>query len=446
MLSALDCNKNEIMEAIFSFFKAGQGGFYGGKILSHNNYQVYTVVYDCGTSPFIIGNSQSLNEEIDFFKGSSRRGFPETNEIDLLFISHLDYDHVSGLKRLLTEFKVKNIILPYIRKEHRHYFLISFENSNSPIDLSFDDYASFLDSPHAFSRETSDNAEVNLIFIDSNENFEVNYQNYDDTEAPEIYKKGTRSDDIEEFENENFVSTYKNNLQFFIQQKWEFTTFVKGIGEESISKLNDSLKKILGKKPEEKLTLENLKKLTTHSRKKAHKCYRDCLGGVNSHGLVLLHGPIGYDYLAAKLSQNCELSLFKNNDSSSDWRNSFLYKIRKNQTMYGTLLFGDSSINSTKNNPVKFPNSFRAKLLNARIIQIPHHGSKENWNLKAFDDLRIGSEIINDKENFISVCNFGFGNKYGHPCPQILNDLRSNIFLNTQFSRLNIHYFLIFRD
>ena len=110
------------IKAKFTFFKAGQGLFYGGRIWQPETNQVFTVVYDCGTSPFIAGNNQSLNKEIKYFKDGPDC-FPRNNEeIDLLFISHLDYDHVSGLKRLLTEFKVKNIILPYIEKKHRQFF------------------------------------------------------------------------------------------------------------------------------------------------------------------------------------------------------------------------------------------------------------------------------------------------------------------------------------
>ncbi len=88
------------MHAEFSFFKAGQGSFYGGRIRSDFN-KVYTVVYDCGTS----SRNHYLNEEIDFFKIQGAK----CNVIDLLFISHLDYDHVSGLKRLLKEFNVKKL-------------------------------------------------------------------------------------------------------------------------------------------------------------------------------------------------------------------------------------------------------------------------------------------------------------------------------------------------
>ena len=105
-----------------------------------------------------------------------------------------------------------------------------------------------------------------------------------------------------------------------------------------------------------------------------------------------------------------------------------------NLIMFGTLLFGDTSINPN-NNPITFPQAFKDKLANVRIVQVPHHGSSKNWNLAEFESLNIGKNNF-----FVAVCNFGYGNKFGHPSHQVLEDLSSKIFLNTQFSRLNIQY------
>jgi len=170
------------MIAKFSFFKAGQGSFYGGRIWEHENNKVFTVVYDCGTSSFIVGNSQSLNEEITHFKYQPHY-FVHNNEIELLFISHLDYDHVSGLKRLLKEFRVKNIILPYIEKQHRQFFLVSFPENNDPNDLSIEDYISFIESPNTFIQNNS--KETQIYFVKSNGKSEIAYLGYDNDNQSE---------------------------------------------------------------------------------------------------------------------------------------------------------------------------------------------------------------------------------------------------------------------
>lgn len=429
------------MEAKFSFYKAGQGSFYGGRIWHHEINKVFTVVYDCGTSPFIAGNSQSLNNEITYFKYQPHY-FPRNDEIDLLFISHLDYDHVSGLKRLLTEFKVKNIVLPYIEKKYRQFFLVSFsENDESDNNFSLNDYTSFIENPIQFILQNSESTKI--YFVKPNGKTEIAYQGYDDDNQSEsVYPRGTTTD-IEELNNQPNCSAYENNLQFFIRRNWEFTTYVKGVNEKAITKLQKCLKKKLKKKTDEVLSLDDLKEIVTTRRKEAHKCYTDCIGEINSHGLVLLHGPIRFEHLCGRIYSNCELSRFQNDYHYHRQHYDDHHFKNNNRAMLGTLLLGDTSINPN-NNPIDFPQAFKDKLVNVHVVQVPHHGSSKNWDFTTFEALNIGANINRWGNRVVAVCNFGFGNKFGHPSHEILNDLRSTIFLNTQFSRLNIKYDIIY--
>ena len=429
----------KLMEAKFSFFKAGQGSFYGGRIWQHETNKIITVVYVCGTSPFIAGNSQSLNNEINQFKHHPYY-FPHNDEIELLFISHLDYDHVSGLKRLLTEFKVKNIILPYIDIRHRQFFLTSIsENNNPDNNLTVEDYISFIESPNQFILENS--KDTKIYFVKPNDKTDIEYQGYDnDNQSESVYPRGTLNTEIEELKDRLNVSVYENDLQFFIRRNWEFTTYVKSISDDAINKLHTCLKKKLKKK--DNLSLNDLKNIVTTKRKEAHKCYTDCIDDINSHGLVLLHGPIRFEYLVGRIYSNCELSNFHNNYHYHRHFYDEHYFNDNNRAMLGTLLFGDTSINLT-NNPIDFPQGFRDKLVNVHVVQVPHHGSSKNWDFAVFEALNVGRNINRWGHPVVAVCNFGYGNKYGHPSHQVLNDLRSTIFLNTQFSRLNIRYDVI---
>lgn len=431
------------MEAKFSFFKAGQGSFYGGRIWNYETNQVFTVVYDCGTSPFVAGNSQSLNNEIDHFKHRPHY-FPRNNdEIELLFISHLDYDHVSGLKRLLTEFKVKNIILPYIAVEHRQFFLASISDNNDPNnDLTAEDYISFVESPNQFILRNSESTK--MFFVKSKGKTEIDYEGYDnDNQSEYAYPRGTINDDEDELTNQANVTKYDNNLQFFIRRYWEFTTYSKSVSQDAIDKLHTCLKKKLKKKPSDNLTLEDLKSIVTTNRKEAHKCYTDCIGDINSHGLVLLHGPIRFEHLSGRFYSNCELNHFQNNYRYHRHFYDEHFFNNNNRPMLGTLLMGDTSI-KPNNHPIDFPRAFKDKLVNVHVVQVPHHGSSKNWDFASFESLNIGENINRWGHRVIAVCNFGFGNKFGHPSHEVLNDLSSTIFLNTQFSRLNIRYDDIF--
>ncbi|MEQ1732892.1 MAG: MBL fold metallo-hydrolase, partial [Bacteroidia bacterium] len=414
------------IDAKFSFYKAGQGSFYGGRILHQEINKVFTIVYDCGTNTFITGNSKSLNNEITYFKHHPHY-FPHNDEIELLFISHLDYDHVSGLKRLLKEFKVKNIILPYIEKQYRQFFLVSFSENNDPNnDLSLDDYTSFIESPNTFIQNNS--TDTQIYFVKSSS--ETTYQNYDENQLDlnNAYARGTQPNvNPEELNSEPNVSVYENNLQFFIRKDWEFTTYAKSVSAEAIKKLHTSLQKILKKKSNYNLSLEDLKNIVTTKRIEAHKCYTKCIGEINSHGLVLLHGPIGFKRLHGITSSNCELNHCNHCDE---------YRFDNKNRMLGTLLLGDVSINP-KNNPIDLPVAFIKKLDNVHVVQVPHHGSSKNWDFTKFNALKIGANINRWENRILTVCNFGYGNKYGHPSHEVINNLRSIIFLNTQFSRLN---------
>ncbi len=429
------------MKSIFSFFKAGQGSFYGGRILDLNTNKVFTVVYDCGTTNFISGNTASLNNEITRFKNFPEFHHSNNNDIDLLFISHLDFDHVSGLKRLLSEFNVKRIILPYIRKENRQFFLVSFSDENPPDDsnLALSDYTEFIDSPGDFISSNSEN--TNIFYINSEEG-NIEYQGYDnENQSEDIYVRGTTLDksDFDELKTTNAsVSLYKNNLQFFIQKKWEFTTYVKDVNSIAINNLHNCLKKLVNNN-NGKLNFNDLKSIVTNNRKKAHSCYTKNIGDINSHGLVLLHGPIRFHHLFCNINSDCEL----NNQGYNFpyYYNSHHHFKQSRTTMLGTLLFGDTSIKPS-NNSVNLPQIFKDKLKNTHIVQVPHHGSSKNWDYTEFKKLEIGNSIYwNNK--IIAVCNFGYGNKFGHPSNNVLSDLSSSIFLNSQFSRLNIRYEII---
>lgn len=431
------------ISAKFSFFKAGQGSFYGGRIWDKYTDKVFTVVYDCGTSPFIAGNNQSLNKEIDLFKHNHHCLNPFNDEIELLFISHLDYDHVSGLKRLLTEFKVKNIILPYIEKEQRKFFLTSISNNIDPDNNStVEDYISFIESPNQFILQNSENTK--MFFVKSNENTEIEYQGYgDDNQLENAYPRGTINNELDELTNQANVTKYENNLQFFIRKYWEFTTYCKCVNQNAIDNLHTCLKKILKKKQSYKLTFDDIKEIVKTKRKEVHKCYIKYIGEINSHGLILLHGPIRFEHLVGRFHSQCELNYFQNKYcyNSNFYKEQFFDN--KNKNILCTLLMGDTSINPI-NNPINFPKALKDKFVNVHVFQVPHHGSSKNWDYKSFKSLKIGDNINRWRHQVLAVCNFGFGNTYGHPSHEVVDNLSSTMFLNSQFSRLNVIYDMIY--
>lgn len=77
----------------------GQGGMFSGQLQAGN--AVLRWIYDCGSN-----QQDRLNEEI--------LSVAAQGAIDLLFLSHLDSDHVSGVDRLLAATTVAEVVLPYL--------------------------------------------------------------------------------------------------------------------------------------------------------------------------------------------------------------------------------------------------------------------------------------------------------------------------------------------
>ena len=81
-----------------------------------------------------------------------------------------------------------------------------------------------------------------------------------------------------------------------------------------------------------------------------------------------------------------------------------------------TLLTGDIGLDQIENS-----NYIENQLKNVQVFQVPHHGSNTRWN-------KIYLDKLNNKGLTSSVINFGYGNTYGHPKPNVLEDLDNNNF------------------
>lgn len=104
----------------------GQGGLFEGCLEADKH--VLRWVYDCGSSQLA-----SLRREI--------RQLSTAGQIDLLFISHLDSDHINGLDELLRRVSVSEIVLPYL-KELDLALMICRDSENGRLTALFENFAS----------------------------------------------------------------------------------------------------------------------------------------------------------------------------------------------------------------------------------------------------------------------------------------------------------------
>lgn len=88
-----------MMDVTLTQHPVGQGGMMSGLLNIPGGR--FHWVYDCGSN-----QTEALNREIALI---ASRG-----DVDFLFLSHLDSDHVNGIDRLLMATCVKEVVLPYL--------------------------------------------------------------------------------------------------------------------------------------------------------------------------------------------------------------------------------------------------------------------------------------------------------------------------------------------
>lgn len=100
------------MRVVRAFHPVGQGAFYTEHFFYRDAQQREThhIVYDCGCKSAYSRKNVILQE------------FNKSNNIEYLFISHLDEDHRSLAETLLSQVgNVKNIVLPLVSKDDLYF-------------------------------------------------------------------------------------------------------------------------------------------------------------------------------------------------------------------------------------------------------------------------------------------------------------------------------------
>lgn len=108
----------------YHFYSVGQGLFSSGAIRRGDETTRFLWVYDCGTS----SKEELVDRGIDELKvlAGTRK------KIDLLVLSHFDHDHISGVTRLLQEFSVGTLMLPYMSLAQR--LVLAFEEDSGDVN------------------------------------------------------------------------------------------------------------------------------------------------------------------------------------------------------------------------------------------------------------------------------------------------------------------------
>ena len=125
------------------FHPVGQGAFYSERHLFHN----INIVYDCGT--------EYKNRNNTGIKSVVRQSFSKDDVIDILFISHFDFDHISLIDTLRKTVKrIKRVVIPLLQKEET-VFLYNVYKALGEYDL-----AQLVNEPNKFFGEGTQVIEV----------------------------------------------------------------------------------------------------------------------------------------------------------------------------------------------------------------------------------------------------------------------------------------------
>lgn len=339
----------------FCFRAVGQGLFYTGSLYNGT----FNFVYDCGSE----SGERYLNNAIDEYLSEFKERHGKA-EIDFVMISHLHWDHFSGIHKLAREARIKKIYLPYIADNPDIIKVILFHeifirDGVTPKNIEW-------------AQEVYDFM-FNLYVRNNGEN-EFRPEKVLQTDnlygTPEVVltKQHIR------FSVDGFAKNDWNGVG-----GWVFEVFYETAKKADIKRLNEECGALLSAHG-----AENIEELVCKSGvtglKKLSDMYKKIFKGgnrLNETSLVLLHYP--------------------NETGSALYQNS-----RANRK---TLLTGDVLI--------KRDLSEKLRYLEVSVLQVPHHGSLRNWRSLRRCGIRADVYILN----------FGLGNKYKHPNSETISEI-----------------------
>lgn len=348
------------------FHAVGHGAFYTEHLVCGG--QESNIVYDCGcfeiakTGFSPSGFKLKINNAID-------KEFAPGTEITALFISHFHTDHINGVEHLLERCKVKKIFIPKLSLSILVESIISYN------ELDKDSKPTLIDS--LVQSQGENIGDIPVIQVETDEikggAEEQNY-NTEDIETIISYSSGSR--------------IALNNVWFYIPYFYKSNKDTQLIAAlKNIIKLG---KDIYGTAESVKNYVSingvgNIKNIYEKVYGTKHNCY----------SMTVLSMPA---FCAGKCSKNC----LKANDINPRFCTS------------SCLYMGDYDAGVTDQMTGLKSYYENLKLWNYMgVIQVPHHGSENNYN----DELYTPSRLC--------VISAGENDVYKHPDESVLEKLQN---------------------
>ncbi|MGL4469027.1 MAG: MBL fold metallo-hydrolase [Aeromonas hydrophila] len=360
-----------------TFHSVGQGAFYSEK---HNGFNV---VYDCG-------NWKDSKKATSVVKSS----FKFNDVIDILFISHFDYDHVSKINVLANNFKIKNVVMPLLHDEEVNVLVNIYRTLGKNI-------LNLLRAPERYFGENTKVIRVAASNLNGEESLEA---------RPVILV-----DDLINGSTIESGSILKASFKF---QEWCFIPY----NHENTSRrieletalLSSGLTgfDLMGIKGDPNYTIKRIVDDVGLAKSKGGRKFRDAYekitGGININSMLvfsgLLCGPNAgrcNDYTAMGMCK----CFFDKYTASGLRRFEFCVSPR-----IACVYTGDCDLNLVK--PKQIYRDFWEWV---GTIQVPHHGANSNFCL----------DILDSSHYFFPI-SVGLKNTYSHPCKNVIDDILRN--------------------
>ena len=358
------------------FLPVGQGAFYCERFYNAEQGNNLNVVYDCGT---ITGRTDKARLEL--IREVVDRNFQDANDkiIDAVFISHLHEDHFNGLEYLVKKCKIQRIYLPqtnplelklmqlYYVAHHTAWAMGGRIGSNSLGEHFLECNDLEKDFPEA----------LRSILQDDDDDQRADDRNNGD--MPVVLQVGQKPIVVSNaiFEGTELEGKFTN---------WKYKTFcIKN--DEAIQRVEDGLKQLIHDKLKRDINavtpshvaelIENCRADKTF-RREIRRMFKSAIDDFHANSLVLYSGC---DNTAGLYAHSVELPCALLRDRSC----KFLKNITNQSTCWmftnavGCLYTGDFDA-KTKKYWRQLKGGFKTEWVTIGCVQIPHHGSKMNYN------------------------------------------------------------------
>lgn len=281
--------------------------------------------------------------------------FPKGENIDILFISHFHADHINGIKYLKDKYKIKKVVMPLLDDVSKVLARISL--------ILEKEETAIIDNPQSYFGDETTIIQVNPV------------SNSENTQDPKEYT-------IENLYAEGIINSgdrIKVSIDwYYIPYNYKLTTR----SAQFINKLRR-----LGVTVADIKTIDQIE----NNREKIIKAYKKVDSRLNPLSLILYSG--------------------KNYNTTLKTYHSKYHYLDFNSRYSGCLYLGDIDLNQV-NIVDEIVNRLDGLWGTISMIQIPHHGSIENFK----------DSILSSSMKF-AILSYGTTNSYGHPASYVQGSL-----------------------